>query len=260
MYEKVRKRSRKLVLDLLSLRSKPKAGIHILNGHFLSLDPRKPASIFEAQLAMLKSRGVQFIDFDLAVERIQEGEIPDDKCLAAFTFDDGFEECYSKIRPVLNMVGIKAGFFINPNFISGDSEYIRHFKHNVVLTDKEPMDWEQIRALSDEGHIIGAHTMDHLRLDISARDKLIYQIGQSRVEIEKVLGQSCKYFAFPFGRLEQISKAGIEIAKEHFEFVFSQSNYRYYYSFNGSVINRRHFECDWPYRHVLYFLKLKSMD
>ena len=237
----------------------PKPGIHILNGHFLSLDDQKSNDLFYSQLKMLLLKGVKYIDFDRAVESIKEKRIPSDKCFVAFTFDDGFEECFTKIRPVLNDSGIKAGFFINPNFINGDEEYQKNFKKNIVNTDKQPMNWNQIKILFDEGHVIGAHTMDHIRLDIVNKETLEYQIGESKNIIVNKLGDKCDYFAFPYGNLKHISDMGIEIARRYFKYVFSQNNYRCYFSFNGKVINRRHFECDWPYKHVLYFLKEKSM-
>ena len=260
MYERLRKPIRKIILDILSLGSVPKAGIHILNGHFLSLDEKKSPNVFKDQMNMLLSRDVRFLDFKLAAECIQKREIPADVCQVAFTFDDGFEECFSKIRPILNKMGIRAGFFINPNFINGDQDYQRQFKDNIVKTNKQPMNWEQIRTMASEGHIIGAHTMDHVRLDIRDRDILDYQIGESKIHIEEKLGSVCNYFAFPFGRLEHISEESVEIALDRFQYIFSQSNYKRYFSFHGRVINRRHFECDWPFRHVLYFLKSKSFD
>jgi hypothetical protein len=50
----------------------------------------------------------------------------------------------------------------------------------------------------------------------------------------------------------------LKIAKQHHRYIFSQDDYKHYFSFNGQVINRRHFEGDWKYRHVLYFLPKKS--
>lgn len=259
LYSSLRKYVRKLLLDSLSLTSAPKPGIHILNGHFLSLEDQKSNEVFYHQLKMLSLNRVEFIDFDTAVKSIETKIVPSDKCFVAFTFDDGFEECFTKIRPVLNDFWIKAGFFINPNFIDGNEEYQNNFKDNIVYTNKQPMNWDQITILKEEGHFIGAHTMDHIKLDIDEGDILEYQIGESKKYIENKLKTKCDYFAFPYGKLEHINYLGVEIAHKYFKYVFSQSNYRCYYSFNGKVINRRHFECDWPYKHVLYFLKEKSL-
>ncbi|KPK84756.1 MAG: hypothetical protein AMS27_09125 [Bacteroides sp. SM23_62_1] len=259
MYSWLRKSGRKLILDIISLSSEPKPGIHILNGHFLSLDDHLSNNTFYNQLKSLLFHGVDYLNIEKAVEYIENKRIPSDKCYVAFTFDDGFEECFTKIRPVLNNFGIKAGFFINPNFIDGNEEYQRNFKNNIVYTNKQPMNRDQIMILVEEGHVIGAHTMDHIKLDIDNRDILEYQIGESKKYIEDKFKTNCDYFAFPYGRIEHINDMGVEIARKYFKYVFSQSNYKCYYSFEGKVINRRHFECDWPYRHVLYFLKEKTL-
>lgn len=257
MLSKIRGYSRKKLLDILSIASLPHPGVHILNGHFLSINDNAPKELFKNLLSELKNKGVEFIDFDRAVEFIERKKCSDTKCLVAFTFDDGFEECFTKICPVLNDFKIKAGFFINPNFINGDKKYQDHFKNEIVCTNKSPMSWNQLQILKNEGHIIGAHTMDHMLLKTDDTLLLEYQIGESKKVLEEKLNFSCDYFAYPFGKIEHISNQGVNIAGKFFKHVFSQDNYRNYFSFDGKVINRRHFECDWPAKHVIYFLKNK---
>lgn len=246
------------LINFLSVNSAPQNGIHILNGHFLSLHDDASPEIFQNLLKGLKNLGVEFINFEDAVSRITKRDIPRDKCLVAFTWDDGFEECYTKIRPVLNSWNLKAAFFLNPNFIDGNLQYRENFKRNIVFTSKDPMSWEMIKTLQSEGHTIGAHTLDHLSLNTSDIQFLNHQVDGSKRRLEEMLNIEVKHFAFPFGQLKHISKLGVEITCKTFPFVYSQDNYRRYFSFEGRVINRRHFECDWPLNHVVYFLKSKS--
>lgn len=248
---------RNRLLDLLSINSKPNPGVHILNGHFLSINDNASPIIFENLLNGLVKNGVNLINFTTAVDYIVLDNYPKDHYFVAFSFDDGFEECYTKIKPILDKFDIKAAFFINPGFIEGDESYRQNFTRNIVKVVKNPMSWEQISVLVKEGHTIGAHTVDHTNLNIDKKDILTHQIGGCKELIEQKLDIKCSHFAFPFGKLEHISKQGVAIAKQYFPYVYSQSNYRYYFSFNGMVINRRHFECDWPLKHVLYFLKSK---
>ena len=260
IYSIFRRKVRDYLLYLLSVNSRPKPGIHILNGHFLSLNDKAESVIFKNQLFKLSNKGVRFIDFDKAVVKIENDDIPKHECLVAFTFDDGFEECYTKIKPILDEYNLKAGFFINPNFINGDENYQDNFKKHIVFTNKAPMNWSQIENLLKNGHIIGSHTMDHHNLNSNKTDFLNYQIIESKRYLEIKLNYKCEYFAFPFGTLNHVSNKGIDIAKKHYKYIFSQSNYRNYYSFGNKVINRRHFECDWPYKHVLFFLKSKKYE
>lgn len=250
---------RNYLLDILALWSKPYPGIHILNGHFLSRNDVATPDLYTDLLTRLQAKGVEFIDFELAVKLIMQQQLPFDRCMVAFTFDDGFEECYTKIRHVLNNFNLKAGFFVNPGFINGNDAYREKFKKEIVFTDKQPMTWDQVNSLKEEGHIIGSHTMDHAMLNIQNKDILEYQLNESKRLIEKKVGMACDFFAFPYGRLQYISSTAIEVAEKYFKFIFSQDNYRNYYSFGKKIINRRHFECDWPYKHVIYFLKEKKL-
>src|SRR6185312_3694227 len=149
----LRKNIRKIYLDILGRLSSPKDGIHILNGHFIAQHSENSATFFN--LLVKLSDSVTFINIQEAAELILNQKIPQKEKLVAFTFDDGFQECYTKIKPSLDHFGIKAAFFINPNFIDGDNAYIDNFLKNVVFLNgyKKPMDWIQINTLKNEGHV-----------------------------------------------------------------------------------------------------------
>jgi peptidoglycan/xylan/chitin deacetylase (PgdA/CDA1 family) len=197
---------------------------------------------------------VRFVNIEEAVRAITDTTIPDYP-MVAFTFDDGFEDCYSAIAPILEDFGVSAAFFINPNFAEGDETYIANFTERVVFTPgKRPMRWNEIADLHRRGHIIGAHTMDHYMINNDSYVELEYQIGECKSIIEDKLSVPCDYFAFPYGRLEHANMNSIDIACKYYRYVFSQSDYRHYFSFDGRVINRRHFEPFWPVSHVYYFL------
>lgn len=243
---------RSKILDILGLFSSPAVGIHILNGHRILNEYESPET-FRILLQAL-SKKVEFIRFEKAVSMIME-TAKVDKPIIAFSFDDGFSECYTHFAPVLEEFGVNAAFFINPNFVEGDAKYIKNFTNNVVLTpNKLPMSWEEIADLDKRGHIIGAHTMDHYMINDNDKKELEYQIANCKFVIEDRLGKKCDYFAFPYGRLEHANKMSIEIACKHYPYVFSQSDYKNYFSFDGKVINRRHFEPFWAVGHIKYFL------
>lgn len=248
----IRQIVRELILDFLGTWAEPALGVHILNGHRIALENPNP-TIFRKQLRKL-SKQVRFIRFEEAVELIV-AKTSVNEVLVAFSFDDGFEECYTQIAPVLEEFGVNAAFFINPNFVVGNGAYIEHFTTNTVKTPgKKPMNWQQIKELQERGHVIGAHTLDHYNINDNNRTELERQIGECRTVIEDRLGISCIYFAFPFGRLEHANSMSIDIASKYYPYVFSQSDYKHYFSYNGRVINRRHFEPDWNIKHVIYFL------
>jgi peptidoglycan/xylan/chitin deacetylase (PgdA/CDA1 family) len=259
MYNVIRRNIRHLLLDILSFYSVPKSGIHILNGHFLSLDNTKSADIFKRLLDYLIKNNIVLINIQEACIRIINHDFPTEKCYVAFTFDDGFEECYTKLAPIFNSYGLKGAFFINPAFVDGDTIYCKTFLNDIVCTnsDKKSLNWEQINELHKQGHIIGSHTLNHVNLKVF-EEKHKYEIIESKRIIESKLNAKCDYFAYPYGRISQLSEEALKIAKDHYKYIFSQGDHKHYYSFNGQVINRRHFECEWPKRHVLYFLQKKE--
>lgn len=243
------------VLDVLGGFSTPQPGIHILNGH--RIEKSGDADAFRKMLTEL-SKTVTFIRIEDAVRMIIERQCPS-KPLVAFTFDDGFMDDYDVFAPILEEFGTNGLFFINPNYVEGNEEYIQNFDDNIVMTpDKRPMRWNHICELSKRGHIIGAHTMDHYMVNTDNKQILEYQINTCKELIENHTGVPCDYFAFPYGKLTQANDLSISIACQKYKYVFSQSDYKHYYSFGGKVINRRHFEPFWSIAHVKYFLSCKK--
>ncbi|OFY72485.1 MAG: hypothetical protein A2275_17990 [Bacteroidetes bacterium RIFOXYA12_FULL_35_11] len=259
MNSNLRKHIRHYTLNLLSLMSKPKPGVHILNGHFLSLNNSTSNIVFKILLEKLIKIGINLINIQDACDKIINKSFSIKNCEVAFTFDDGFEECFTKIAPVLDSYNLKAAFFVNPGFIDGNENYRQNFLKNIVCINspKNPMSWNQLIKLKNNNHIIGAHTLDHQRLQAAPEAET--QIVKCKELIQEKTNGTCDYFAFPYGRLEDFDELSLQIASKYYKFIFSQSDYRNYFSFQGKVINRRHFECDWPHRHVLYFLKSKSI-
>lgn len=248
---------RNLALNLLGNLNSPSPGIHILNGHFVSRETKDP-NVFHDLLIKLQNKNVVLSRIEEAVDLITNKKIVK-KPIVAFTFDDGFEECYTKIAPVLKSFGINAAFMINPNFIECCDSYKEDFlTKKVFVQDKNPMTWAMVEELKNDGFIIGAHTLDHIRLNIEDEDILTLQIVQCKKVIEEKLNMNCEYFAYPYGQINDISPMALKIAKNYYKYVFTGCNHKKYFSFNESAINRRHFEGDWPLIHMNYFLSFKK--
>ena len=244
---------RNRLLDILGALSKPANGIHILNGHRIQneLEPET----FRKLLAQL-SKYVEFVRIENAIKMILDNENKSyPHPYVAFTFDDGFMECYDYFAPELEKYGVNALFFVNPNYVEGDSNYVDKFNNTIVMTpNKIPMRWEHLTELSARGHIIGAHTIDHYMINTNEIDILKFQIENCKHIIEQHIGMPCEHFAFPYGKLSHANETAINIACRTYKYIFSQSDYKHYFSFDGRVINRRHFEPFWPINHLKYFL------
>jgi len=226
-------------------------GIHILNSHYIGRADL-PKEVFYDLLKKL-SHQADFIRIEEAVTAIQNKTHQNQK-LIAFTFDDGFEECYTKIAPVLSDFNTNAAFFINPGFIDGDEKYINNFNQNIVHVNKKPMTWQMIQELHQHGFIIGNHTLDHVRL-VGLTDKELHQqINVAKNRIEEQLQSSCAYLAWTYGKNSDIDEKALNHCLKQHQYIFGGDNYTQYYSFNNHVLNRRHIEGNWPLSHISYFL------
>ena len=262
LMHKLRQTVRSMVLSVSGIFKKPSPYVHILNGHMVDWhhDDDKDGERFAKQLAELH-KYCKFVNFEDAVRMIVNHEKVDVPTVA-FTFDDGWRDCYTQIAPQLERYGVNAMFFINSNFAdaadNNDAAYIENFTVNTTKSPgKLPITWEQIKALQKRGFLFGAHTLDHYCINDDNIDELEHQIGDCRIIIEQRLGVPCEYFAFPYGRLEHANPKSIDIACKYYKYVFSQSDYEHFFSYGGRVINRRHFEPFWPVSHVKYFLSTK---
>jgi hypothetical protein len=102
--------------------------------------------------------------------------------VVTLTFDDGIASQYAHARPALNARGMRGTFFINSGKVA-DGEYF--------------MTWPQIDTLSAEGHEIGGHTIDHVRLTDPGVD-IRHQICTDAATL-RGRGYQILSFAYPHG-------------------------------------------------------------
>jgi peptidoglycan/xylan/chitin deacetylase (PgdA/CDA1 family) len=120
------------------------------------------------------------------------------------------------------------------------------------------MTWQQIKKLHHEGHLIGSHTMNHINCREASLDVLNKELKEAKAIIENQLHALCEHFAYPYGKIEHFSEQALAIAVQYYKYIYSQAGHQNYFSFNGSVINRRHFEGNWKAHHVTYYLKKQN--
>jgi len=253
----MRKFLRNIYLNAIGSFVRPKPGIHLLNGHYVFHGDEVRIEIIDQFLRYLSTQAT-LIRFELAVELITSQTIPDNEVLVAFTYDDGFEECYTHIAPVLEAYCCNAGFFINANYIDSDEKYQLMFNSRINVYNKKPMTWKQVSDLHERGHIICSHTLDHIDLSLASREEVYVQVLQNKQQIENYTHTPCEYFAWPYGQHKHINSEVVSIVARIYKYIFSSTNYNKYFSYDDRVINRRHIECFWPKSHVNYFLNIKK--
>jgi peptidoglycan/xylan/chitin deacetylase (PgdA/CDA1 family) len=148
------------------------------------------------------------------------------------TFDDGFASNREVAKEILNPMGIKAIFFAVSDFIDMRDDVVsrRFIKDKICVgLDADPlplhwknMSWNDLAALLEQGHTIGAHTKTHARLsEITDPAELKKEIVDSADIISAKLGVDIDHFAYTFGDLNSISRQALEIAKSRFRFIYS---------------------------------------
>lgn len=258
----MRKVLRKILLDILSVGVLPSPYIHILNGHFIEeVDNDFSEQNFDLFIQKLMSC-YHIISLYEAVSMITNKAVVDHPKLA-LTFDDGFLECYTKMIPVLEKYKVKAAFFINPMSIENQNETFASsfIKDNLrVELSKKFMTWDMIREIQTLGHTIGSHTFSHANLKGISPSELQKEIVQSREEIENATGNVCNYFAFPFGNQNYFDKNSVDLVNQTYDYSFTSGLYgNYFFEGDKQILSRRHFECNWPLKHIKYFTSRKRV-
>lgn len=68
------------------------------------------------------------------------------------------------------------------------------------------MNWDEIRLLNKDPLVtIGAHTVNHFNLSKLPQKALEFEILESKIELEKQLGQPIEHFAYPYGKFSHAS-------------------------------------------------------
>ena len=71
------------------------------------------------------------------------------------------------------------------------------------------MDWTNLDSLQQAGMTIGAHTVNHRRLEGLTRKEVLDEILGSRDELQSNLGPPITCFAFPDGRMDDVSRRAV---------------------------------------------------
>ncbi|ANE50434.1 polysaccharide deacetylase family protein [Flavisolibacter tropicus] len=168
---------------------------------------------FKAQMKALADSGYHTILPDQLYAYLTKGTPLPSKPVM-LTYDDTDEEQFSIAKPEMDKYGFKGVYFIM----------------TISIGRPRYMTKEQIKQLSDEGHVIASHTWDHHRVDRLKNENTIeyrgqkkvvnewdFQLTNTRTQLEEITGKPVYYFAYPFGiwskeALPEIEKRGYKMA------------------------------------------------
>ena len=111
------------------------------------------------------------------------------------TFDDCPRNLLEFAIPYLEQKKWKAVFFPPVGFIGGYNEWnVRKGKTRMEL-----MTAEEIKHLSEAGHEVGGHSVNHVHLHQCTPDAIRFELTESKTQLEKIIGKTVTSFAYPYG-------------------------------------------------------------
>jgi len=154
------------------------------------------AKRFRNQMRILKTLGYQGLSMrDLMpyLRGEKQGRV------VGITLDDGYLNNHDQAMPALLEQGFTATCYVVSQLLGKSNVW----DHGIGIEPAALMDVGQIRAWSDAGLEIGAHTRHHVNLTEGNDTDMATEIKQSRLELEHVLGKPVNQFCYPFGIYEK---------------------------------------------------------
>lgn len=140
-------------------------------------------NIFDNQLQEIKKNEYNVVFISEVADSLRQSR-PLPKCSLALTFDDGYEDFYTKAFPLLKKYGLKGTLYVIINRLDTPGYVTR----------------AQVKEMAESGLVeIGSHTFNHPDLRSKKMKDAIFEIRDSRVELEKISGYPVRTFAYPYG-------------------------------------------------------------
>lgn len=141
-------------------------------------------SAFNEQMSYLAERRYNVISLAKLIGALEGHDAIPDRAVV-ITFDDGWENQFHYAFPILRRLGLTATFFVYTKPIGRD--------------DSLYMNWNQLREMQDAGMIIGSHSRTHPMLTTADISLLRDEVETSRADIQRNLGTTPEFFAYPYG-------------------------------------------------------------
>ena len=157
--------------------------------------------------ALLDLIRVAFDLVPLAEGRRLLAERPRRARLLTITFDDADRSVFTHALPELQARAILATVFVCTRYV--------HEGHRDTSTGRYPvMSWAELAEWASSGYDVGAHTVNHIPLNQTSRDRARAEVLESRATLEQRLGRAVRSFAYPWGFYTPWLRAWLDNAPE----------------------------------------------
>lgn len=176
------------------------------SGSVISISP----PIFRKLMEKLKEAGYECLTLKDVVAWLN-GERQISERSVVITFDDGYESLYSHAFPILESLGFKAILFLTTGYCGKRNNWPTQISN---IPNLPMLRWEHIAEMARYAFDIQAHSRTHPVLSKLPPDKMRQELYASKVDIEDRLGKEVKFFAYPYGEL---NNHVYETARQYFE-------------------------------------------
>jgi len=117
------------------------------------------------------------------------------------TFDDAYRSVATVI-PSLRTLGVPVTVFVCSNYAAGGMPLdVPELALEAATRPSElaTMEWDELRALAEDGVEIASHTASHAHLTRLGDTELRFELTESRDRIENELQRECRFLAYPYG-------------------------------------------------------------
>jgi len=177
------------------------AWVPILMYHYISVPPanadvyRKDLSVtpdnFRQQMQWLKDNGYETISLYQLMSALMVGRPLLPQRAVILTFDDGYEDNYQNVFPILKEMGFMGTFFVLTD-----------------VTDRaEPgyMTWDMLKEMYSEGMDIEVHGREHVEMSGRDHDWLVFHLLGASQTIQANLGYHPRFIAYPSGKYDDLT-------------------------------------------------------
>jgi peptidoglycan/xylan/chitin deacetylase (PgdA/CDA1 family) len=151
---------------------------------------------FRAQLKLMQLMNFTHSSLDDVAEKLKNKKKFPRKQIV-LSFDDGFDELYEQVFPLLTQNHIPAIIYL----VTDRTE--NNWKSRKALRPLKLLSPERICEMSRHGIMFGSHTRTHENLTRCTDDQLLNEVVNSKKVIEDMLGLEVKHFCYPYGAVNQ---------------------------------------------------------
>ena len=166
---------------------------------------------FIKQLNFLKENEIPVITLYEAHQILDSG-IEINSPMVVLTFDDGYEDFYHIVYPILIKMNFRAHLYIPAGRINKSSNWMSDSNSYLNL-----MNNNQTREVANNNVLIGSHSMTHKKLSFLDYNDLKYEVKENKIVLEDIICTEVTDFSYPHGNydrrvIEEVLLAGYKTA------------------------------------------------